>query len=268
MKKALALTLLLAPVLVLAAPGPKPGHLVVVGGGGTTDAILDRALELAGGPGASVVVLPQASGREDRGVSSVEMWEERGAKAVRNLDGIDGDEAARAIEEADLVWIPGGSQGRFMEAWRETDVPEAIRAARARGAVVGGTSAGAAVMSSAMITGEADLRSVRRGRTELVEGLGLWPGALVDQHFLRRQRSNRLLAAVLDRPELLGVGIDERTAAIVGPDGSIEVVGESGVLVIDARDAELADTKEDAPWGATGIAVHLLREGMVFEPGE
>ena len=123
-----------------------------------------------------------------------------------------------------------------MKAIDGTGLAEVIRARYQAGAIVGGTSAGAAVISEAMITGDADLQSLTAQKTVIAKGLGLWPEVIVDQHFLKRQRDNRLISAVIDHPSLVGVGIDESTAVVVHG-GSFDVIGESSVVVIDARDA-------------------------------
>lgn len=239
------------------------GPIVAVGGGGTTDAIVRRTLELAGGRDAVVVVLPQSSAVENAGDSSVKMWLDAGANSARRVGFADAD-AKSAIESATLSWMPGGDQNRFMKAIMGTGLDDAIRRRHRAGAVVGGTSAGAAVLSASMITGDADLQALASGKTVLADGLGVWPGAIVDQHFLRRQRNNRLLSAVLDRPELIGVGIDEATAAILR-DGRIEVVGRSAVVVFDARDAKVPRTRPGEPVAATGIKTSVLREGMTLK---
>jgi len=236
------------------------GAIVAVGGGGTTDAIVRRTLDLAGGSNAVVVVLPQSSASAGAGDSSVKMWLDAGAKQARKVDFV-APEAKGAIEAATLIWIPGGDQNRFMKAIEGTRLDEVIRARYRAGAVVGGTSAGAAVLSESMITGEADLASLASGKTVLAKGLALWPDALVDQHFLKRQRNNRLLSAVLDHPKLVGVGIDEGTAAILR-NGRIEVVGRSAVVVFDARDAKVEKTPPGGPVAATGVKTSVLREGM------
>src|SRR5829696_4570549 len=190
------------------------GALVIVGGGGTTDAIVARTLQLSGGKDAVVVVLPQSSAVADAGDSSVKMWLDAGAASARKVDFT--DPAARAaLESATLIWMPGGDQNRFMKAIDGTGLDEVIRARHLAGAVVGGTSAGAAVLSQMMITGDAELTSLTSGKTTLAKGLGVWTRGIFDQHFLKRQRSNRLLSAVIDHPEMIGVGIDEGTAAIV-----------------------------------------------------
>jgi cyanophycinase len=132
----------------------SPGPIVAVGGGGTTDRIVQRTLELAGGPDAVVVVLPQSSALENAGDSSVRMWREAGATSVRKVAFGDPD-ANAALEKATLIWIPGGDQNRFMKAITGTGLDDVIRARHRAGAVVGGTSAGAAVLSVRMITGKA-----------------------------------------------------------------------------------------------------------------
>lgn len=257
------------------APGPDQvpkGRLLAVGGGGTTDAIVARAFELAGGPGKRMLIVPQASESADAGTKSAEFWREKGALDAQVLDLADPARAKVAIAEADFVWMPGGDQKRLMTALQEAGLVEAIRERYRAGALVGGTSAGAAVLSAKMILGgeRADLTNVRAGGTEMGEGLGLWVGALVDQHFLKRQRFNRLLAGVLDHPELVGLGIDERTGVVLHPDGACEVVGEGGVLVIDARRATRRPTEKSQVHSADALTMAIHRGGDRFtlEPPE
>lgn len=258
------LFVLFALVPALGAPVfAQSGAIVAVGGGGTTDAIVRRTLELAGGRNAVVVVLPQSSAVEGAGDSSVKMWLGAGAKSARTVSFSDQD-AKAALESATLIWMPGGDQNRFMKAIEGTGLDEVIRRRYRAGAVVGGTSAGAAVLSASMMTGDADLQSLASGKTILSKGLGLWGGAIVDQHFLRRQRNNRLLSAVIDNPKLIGVGIDEATAAILRDD-RIEVVGRSAVVVFDARDGDVRRANAGEPVAATGIKTSVLREGMTLE---
>lgn len=280
----LALVLALAvsgtPALSPAAAATQSravGALVVVGGGGTPPDVVVRAIELSGGPNAVVVVLPQASASEAAGESTVEMFREAGARNVTNwrfagspgTEGLAGpwpsiEETAAAVSGADLVWFPGGSQGRLKRALDEAGLTDLIRARHREGAVVGGTSAGAAVLAEAMITGEQyDLEGVTTASTHIAEGLALWRDALIDQHFLKRQRNNRLLSAVLDHPQLIGVGIDERTAVIVR-DGEFQVMGESAVIVFDARDADVVAAPAGAPAAATGIRTDVLTAGMSY----
>jgi cyanophycinase len=243
------------------AADPAAGHLVAVGGGTTTDVIGRRTLEIAGGANARVLVVPQASAGST-GEGSVAMWRECGAKTITVLD-LKDPAAVKAVESADLIWMPGGDQNRLMEALKPTGVPAAIRDRYKRGATVGGTSAGAAVISAVCLTGDADLDRIRFGTTGIREGLGLWPDVIVDQHFVRRERFRRLMAATLDRPQLLGVGIDENTAAVVtGP--KFEVIGAGQVLVIDARKAKASPGKKGDLIAAEGVTLHVLTPGMTF----
>jgi cyanophycinase len=269
MRRRLALSLLAAACLaVMAGPAPAQpaprGHLVVVGGGGVPDVILKRAIELAGGPAAPIVIFPQASELADTGDVAAEMWRKAGATSVRWLPLTDAAAARQAVEAAALVWFPGGDQSKLMRAFEGTGVPEVIARRYRDGAVVGGTSAGAAVMSSIMLTGDADLQSITVGATKTAPGLGLWPEVIVDQHHLKRQRQSRLISLVLEHPALVGVGIDERTAAIVS--GSrFEVLGESSVLVIDARRALIEPRAPGSLSAARGVTMHVLTSGMGME---
>jgi cyanophycinase len=143
--------------------------------------------------------------------------------------------------------------------------------------VVGGTSAGAAVMSAAMITGDerhpggvrpvkdsASYMTIARDNLIMAEGFGLLTNAIVDQHFVRRKRSNRLVSEVLELPVHLGVGIDESTALIVSPNGRWRVMGESVAVIYDARHATI--TPAGTTLGATGVVMHVLPDGGTFDP--
>ena len=244
------LLILISALLSVPDPAPPKGHLVIVGGGGTPVEVVTRALTLAGGPGARIVVFPQASNNEDAGQGTVDMFREAGAKKITILSLDDKNGAVAAVKKANLIWMPGGSQGRLMDAFKNTGVPEAIADRYREGAVIGGTSAGAAVMSKVMLSGD-----------RVLVGLGLWPEVIIDQHFLARERFNRLLDGVLGHPKLLGVGIDEKTAVVV-TGSEFEVLGLSRVLVLDARNAKIDKEK---PATATGIKTHILRTGMKFD---
>ena len=254
---ALLLTLVL-PSLAAA----QSGALVVVGGGGTGPDIVARTLALSGGKDAIVAVLPQSSAVADAGDDSVTMWLEAGAREAAKV-AFDDKNAAAALRRATLIWMPGGDQNRFMKAIDGTGLAEIIRERHKAGVTVGGTSAGAAVIADAMFTGDADLKSLTAGATVIAKGLGLWPEALIDQHFLKRQRDNRLISAVLDRPSLVGVGIDEGTAVIV-QGASFEVAGRSSVVVIDARGAEVEKTPAGGLVSGRGMKLSVLRAGQTY----
>lgn len=285
--RALLLALALAacaPAFPAGAPSAAParGHLLIVGGGRQPPELVARFMELAGGPGARIAVVPMASGEaEEAGREKAEDLRALGAQAfVLNLTRAQaqGDSAARLLEGATGVWFSGGDQARLTRVLLGTPVLAAIRERWRAGAVVGGTSAGAAVMSDSMITGGQyrpgvdtvgyygdEFPGVARRTIQVAPGFGLLPGAVVDQHFLRRERHNRLLSVVLERPALLGVGIDESTALEVAPDGRWRVRGAGAVVVYDARAARV--TPAAAPvLGAAEVRFHLLPPGSDFDP--
>jgi cyanophycinase len=265
---AVALSATVGPVaLATAQPAPDPkGILVIVGGGEIPPEILARTLALAGGPSASIAILPQASELAETGDTAIAMWKGAGARKAVSVDVTDRAAAMQAIAEATLIWFPGGDQNRLTGALEKTGLPELIRTRYLEGAVVGGTSAGAAVMSKVMITGDADLQSITAGKTKTADGLGLWPDVIVDQHFLKRQREARLISLVLDRPGLVGVGIDESTAVVV-TGHRFEVIGRSSVVVIDARAAKVDRTPDGQLGTGLDLRLHVLNPGIQFDLG-
>jgi cyanophycinase len=260
-------SLLAAALLSCALSAPASGEtgtLIVVGGGNTGPDIVSRALEIAGGSSAVIAVLPQASAEPDAGDGSVQMWKAAGAKEALKVSFADRAAAAAVLKRATLIWIPGGDQDRFMTAIQGSGLDDLIRDRYEHGVAVGGTSAGAAVLVRSMFTGDADLKSLTAGSTVIAPGLGLWPEALVDQHFLKRQRDNRLLSAVLDHPDLVGVGIDESTAVIVRGH-AFDVIGKSSVVVIDARHAQVDRVPAGQPVSGRSVTLAVLHAGQHYE---
>jgi cyanophycinase len=247
------------------------GQLVIVGGGPDNPAIRERMMNLAGGKKARIVVVPDASNDPMAGEKTAQPWRDIGAENVAILDSSNTEKATELIRSADLIWMRGGSQLRLMEALSRDGLATAINDRFRKGAIVGGTSAGAAVMSSAMISGNAGRRGTPEANTpKLADGLGLWPEVIVDQHFVRRNRLKRLEAAVRSRPTLVGVGIDESTAVVVSGRG-FEVIGKGDVIVIDARkpsnDAKAKEKdKEKGPMDSPQeLAEFTLKSGMRFD---
>lgn len=248
--------------------GQVRGKLLAVGGGGTTPEIIERALELAGGKGARMLIVPQASSDPKSGEESKIFWMEHGALDVHVLDLADEPAALREVEQAAFIWMPGGDQSRLCEELARTSVPAAIARRYEQGALVGGTSAGAAALSRTMIIGgeRADLKSVKPGGTQVALGLDLARDMIFDQHFVQRQRFTRLLACVLDHPAQVGIGIDEKTAVIVSGT-SLEVIGDSSVLIVDARGARPATPPSGERFSALDVRLHVLQRGDRWELG-
>lgn len=255
---------LIAAVLLADPQAELPkGRLVVIGGGETPTVVVNRTLELSGGKSSKIAVLPAAN--PEYGPSSVATWKRNGANNVVLVNPQQPAAAVKTIREADLIWLPGGLQGVFMNNIRGSDIAETIRARYRDGAIIGGSSAGAAVMGKTMIGGKSDLDSLRVGNAPYLQnGLGLWPEAIVDQHFLQKGRFNRLALAVIDYPDLLGIGIDEETAVIVRG-RNFEVVGDNNVTVIDGRKASREKLNKGEPAAARNLKIHVLRAGMTFQ---
>jgi cyanophycinase len=273
LRRALApgLLLLLAATLAATQDAPK-GHLVLIGGGKRPPAVMAKFVELAGGASARILVVPTASELPD----TVEVYrKELAALGAKNVGGLDVrgrlDAQARAlveeVEKAGGIFFSGGDQRRIVDALRDTPVGRAIEEAYRRGAAIGGTSAGTACMSPLMLTGEGDFKVISAKNVEIVAGLGLFPGAILDQHFVARQRQNRLLSVVLERPQYLGVGVDEATAVWLRPDGTFEVLGDGSVVVYDASAATITRAPGDGSvlLGVRGLATHILLRGDSFD---
>jgi len=218
---------------VRAAEPSKPGSLVIVGGGKIPDSLRDRFMTLAGGKSARLVIIPTASQSADRKEEErghLEPWLKYSPARLTLLhtrlrDKANDAEFVRPITEATAVWLGGGDQGDLGAADHGTAVEREFKALLKRGGVIGGTSAGAAVMSDVMIEGGNPKADVGRG-------FGFITNAVIDQHFLRRSRVNRLLGVLAVRPNLIGIGIDEGTAFVLQGD-RWSVIGRSYVIACE-----------------------------------
>jgi cyanophycinase len=223
-----------------AGPAPAPqqasGSLVLVGGGETPAAIWDQFVDLAGGDNARLVVIPTATREADEGPLRPgpacpcwhELYESRKVKALvflhtRRTDQANDSAFVKPLTEATGVWFGGGDQVLLIAAYKGSLVERELQHVLARGGVVGGTSAGAAVMSEVMIR-DGDLEA------EVGVGFGLLPGFVVDQHFSQRERLPRLEGVLVKYPHYLGLGIDEDTGVVVRGQ-SLTVVGSNHVRV-------------------------------------
>jgi cyanophycinase len=217
--------------------GPQVGTLVVVGGGMRDPAILERFLELAGGPDAPIVVIPTAGGAQtyDQSYPGLQAFRQLGATDLVVLHTTDpkvsDTEAFVApLRRARGVWFPGGRQWRLADAYLDTRVHEALRDVLRRGGVVGGSSAGATILGSYLARGDSSTNTVMMG--DHVVGFGFLRDTAIDQHLLRRNRQFDLIEVVEAHPELLGIGLDEDTAIVVQGD-EFEVIGRSYVAIYD-----------------------------------
>ncbi len=239
--------LLLASALQLnAQPGkipPARGALFIIGGGNRSDALIRQLVATAKlGNKDYIIVLPMASEIPDTGYKYIsQQIRLQTVHPIRSFDFNKHDAQdlnwVDSVAKAKLIYILGGDQNRFMKAVINTPVYAAIHKAYQNGATIAGTSAGAAVMSRYMITGVQLKDSVYKEtfnklwdkNIEFSEGLGLLKRTIIDQHFLKRNRYNRILSALAAKPGYMGIGIDEGTAIII-QGNKATVAGDSQVL--------------------------------------
>jgi len=222
------------------------GKLFIIGGGKRPPALIRDLIATSGlDKGGYAVILPMSSGEPDTAAFYGKLqFEEEGIPGSRIVAMHFQREAARpamidSLANARLIYITGGDQQRFMKVVKNTPIYDAIHWAYRSGATIAGTSAGAAVMSQKMITGNeykhpeytGDFRTIEAENMELKEGLGLLPEAIIDQHFVYRMRMNRLMTVALENPGMLCIGIDESTAIVVEGDKA-RVAGISQVVTV------------------------------------
>jgi len=223
---------------------PK-GSLLIIGGGSRPDSMIDRMIVESGIQDSDYAVVLTMSGFDpdtsafygerqfrDAGVSNIRSYDFERRQSFSQA-------ASDSLRNASLIYITGGSQSRFMDSITQTPaIAEALENAYQDGAMISGTSAGAAVMSKIMITGDQNnypdytstYYNLEKNNMITAEGLGLITNVIIDQHFVKRARNNRLLTAIMEYPNHTGIGIDESTAILV-KEGKAEVIGDSQVLV-------------------------------------
>jgi cyanophycinase len=278
MKRIGPLIFVLASGFVFPAPPKAKGYLFIIGGGDRTESMMRRFVELAGQFGnGKIVVFPMASSEpEETGAALVSEFRNLGARQVEShvltREQAMSEDSARLLNDAGGVFFSGGDQSRQMAVLRRTPVHRRLLELYDQGCVMAGTSAGAAVMSEVMITGE-ERRKVEEGHEfesleaeNIVtsEGLGFIRTAIIDQHFVTRKRHNRLISLVAERPLLLGIGIDEETAIIVSPDETFEVLGQKSVVIYDGSRADVTIAPSRLI-GLRGAAMHVLVAGDRFD---
>jgi cyanophycinase len=235
--------------------------------------ILRRFIDVAGGKSARIVIIPTASSLEDTGRRYEKLFRKLGADEAKSLPFSSRDDAGKGewldyIEKANGIFVTGGNQLRLTTILGGTAVAKAIRRANARGVAVGGTSAGAAILSEHMIAYGAEGHTPHAGAVSLVPGWGLTNRIIIDQHFRQRDRLGRLLTALAYNPFAVGVGLDEDTAAFIDHTKKITVVGAGAITIVDASElshSTIADTKEGKAVCMTNVRLHVLVDGGTFD---
>ncbi len=259
--------------------GDEDGHLVIIGGGSRPERVMKRVTELASLHGSGkIVVIPSASSVPlEVGPEQAAELGELTVKEVTWLNitnaNVNEDSTLKHFENIGGIFFSGGVQTRLIDILKESKLLDRIWELYREGGVIGGTSAGAAVQSEIMLTGDEirysgndKLRRIEAQNIVTENGFGFLRAAIVDQHFVKRSRQNRLISLVLENPDKIGIGIDEQTAVIRYPDNTLEVIGNNQAVIYDATGADILPVNaETYVFGATGLKLHILTEGKVFD---
>jgi cyanophycinase len=238
--------------------------------------ILKEFVSASGGADARIALIPTASSLGDEVVEVYDaLFRRLGAGEVVPVRPQSREEAhdpdlVKAVGEATGVFMTGGNQLKLSAIICGTPLGDAIVEAHERGAVVGGTSAGASIQSSHMVAFGVGGATPKQRMTQVAAGLGLVRSAVIDQHFDQRNRYGRLLMIVAQSPQLLGIGVDEDTCAVVTHEDDHEllrVIGRGSVTILDPADivSNAYEAKRAAPLLASGVLLHVLPAGATFD---
>jgi cyanophycinase len=253
-------------------PDVARGWIIPIGGKLLDPAILDRFVALSGGASARIAIIPTASGELDIGTFYERVFGKHGVKEAKSLrferrSDCDDRDWLDWLAGATGIFIAGGNQLKLTATLGGTPVAKLMRARNAAGVHVAGTSAGAAFLSEHMIAFGEEGETPHAGMVTMCAGLGLTNRVIVDQHFRQRDRLGRLLTALAYNPFAMGLGVDEDTAAFIGPDDTVEVQGSGTVTIVDPSDvgfSSIADAKPGEAVTLLGVKVHTLAPGATF----
>lgn len=252
------------------------GFIIPIGGG--EDRLKEmqihrKFVELSGGSDADIVVIPTASMLEETGPDYHRIFSELGAGKVEFLPisrraDCDNPSFCEMLDRATGIFMTGGNQLRLSAILGGTLVAQKIRRRNAAGVPVAGTSAGASIMSEHMVAGGSGNAAPAEGNITLAPGMGLTNAVIIDQHFTQRNRLGRLLTAASFNPFLIGLGIDEDTAAFIGPDNVLEIVGSGTVTVVDANHlthSSMWEARAGEALSLLGLRLDVLGEGCRYD---
>ena len=256
--------------------GETRGCIVPVGGAETkigNPEILRHFARLCGGRHARIAVIPTASSLGDTGERYVRIFRELGVRraeavAIETRQDAENPDLLAPLELADGIFLTGGNQLRLATTLGGTSVARLLRRRNASGVHVAGTSAGAAFLSEHMIAVGEEGATPHAGDVTLAPGLGLTNRVVIDQHFRQRDRLGRLLTALAYNPFAVGIGLDEDTAAFIGPEDTLEVFGSGAITVVDPSDVEFSSmdqVEKGEPVCLIGIRLHVLTRGAGYD---
>ncbi len=251
--------LLVSIFVILAVSAYGQQRLLAIGGGERPPEAMAKFAEWAGGKRSRILIITWASGVPDesfeglkKSFSEIPVGSIDHAPAAP-LNGENRTKFVAQLNDATAVFFSGGDQNRIMDVLADDELLKLVRERFNSGVPFGGTSAGAAAMSDPMMTGEADLKLLDGKQVGVRKGLGLIPNVIFDQHFVVRQRHNRLFGLIVVNPTMLGIGIDEDTAVLIEDNRRLKVVGKTQVMFVHARN------------GRQPFLVSFLNSGKIFD---
>lgn len=267
------------PELVRSAAGSdgesrQVGTLMAIGG--AEDKLDDKVIlsafaHLAGGKKARIAIVPTASSIESAGIRYKAIFLGMGVEQaelvyISDRYGANMEESVRELEQATGIFLTGGNQVRLSVMMGGTRFQDAVKKRHEEGAVVAGTSAGASILSAHMVAGGARGAVPKQRMAQMVAGFGLINNVIIDQHFRQRDRIGRLLALVATNPGLLGIGVDEDTAAIFHSDSTVEVIGRHSVTIVDGSEmfSDIFQVKGHGEVTVSNAKLHVLPAGRKF----
>lgn len=251
------------------------GQLVIIGGAEDKKndcKVLREFIRQSGGRQAHILVMTVATDLPGEvGSDYLDVFERLGVEEVKILDTKDREDADRSeglelLQWATGVYFTGGDQARITACLKDTEFDRLIHERYNQGLVIGGTSAGAAMMPEMMIVKGDGETNPRVEVVEMDQGMGFLPGVVLDQHFSQRGRIGRLLSALAQQPVVLGLGIDENTAIVVNGD-VFEVIGEGAVTIVDVANITHSNLHKLLPDEALALCdakLHILPSGYLF----
>lgn len=253
------------------------GKLLIIGGGKRPPAVMKKFIEVSGGENSDILIIPMASGdpvgtAEYQKKQLLEFGASKVSYIICNHEQADTDSLLNSLKGITGIFISGGDQNRLTDIFLKTKFLKEVKQFYRDGGIIAGTSAGAAIMSKVMITGDEKKNNDPKRAFETIEmdniitteGFGFLNNCIIDQHFIIRRRHNRLISSVLENPELVGIGIDESTAILVLDGNLIEVLGDSQVIIYDARNVKQVESNSNGKISALKILTNVLTVGNKY----
>jgi cyanophycinase len=246
------------------------GHLVIIGGGSPRPhAAMNKFVELAGGTDAKIAIIPMASEMYlESGKRYQQEFEKLGVLEatpfyIQSREAANNDSILMLLEQYDGFFFGGGNQNRLTKIFLQSKSLNLFHRKYQQGAILAGTSAGAAIMSKVMLTGEGNWTVLQKDSVKYAEGFGFISDAIIDQHFIERKRFNRLLATSIECRQT-GIGIDRETAIWVKPSGDLQVLGKGVVTLIRTDHAKFLSGLNEENLSARNIRLDIYSAGDIF----